>query len=94
MGYYINPPDVSKEEFFRDNGIRVSPEEVRAYQYSPEEKLLPVCLVCNWNFSAAGIAYDPLEREAFLAPDPRPMQWFLVSKEKLQEFLPTPRKEG
>lgn len=86
MGLYINPPDMTKEEFLARHGTRVSESEVREFQYGVRTQL-PVCLVHNGAFTAAGIADIPSERAAFLHSDPRPKKWFLVDREVLKPYM-------
>lgn len=86
MGAYINPPrPQTKEQFLEANGIPVSLEEVRDWNARPEG-CLPVCLVDNGYFTAAGICYSPAELKVFTAPgDPRPASFFYVEQDKLLE---------
>lgn len=86
MGYYINPEKCSKEQWLADNGQVITPAEARDFNYSGER--LPVCLVSNGAFTAAGIGYCREETDAFLYPDGRPRMFFSVEKEKLKEFIP------
>ena len=84
MGYYINPQDGStKEEWLKKHGREISPSEVYGHDYATE---LPVCLVDNGDFTAAGIAYDEREAKAFLYPDRRKKLWYLASREVLKPF--------
>lgn len=85
MGYYIDPKDMSKEEWLIRNGQRVSQSDAK--QHSIGDKVL-VCLVDNGVFTAAGIAYCDRDRDAFLHPDPRPKHWYLVKRELLKQFCP------
>lgn len=79
MGAYINPVNQSKEDWLRDNGTETNvPASVDA---KPDH--LPVCLVLNPGFSAAGIAFDERELQAFTYPDGRPKKWFWVETKKL-----------
>lgn len=87
MGYYINPPVVSKETWLIENGVHIS--ETEAHAVFDEGVDLPVCLVDNCMFTAAAVAYDVREFEAFSMPDDdRPKYWFRVPREKLIEFYP------
>jgi sugar lactone lactonase YvrE len=87
MGVYINPKNQSKEDWLRENCISVS-------RYTPvfdqTKEILPVCLVDNGIFTAAGIAFSEREREAFLDPtDRREKLWFEVKTSKLLEVEPS-----
>lgn len=80
MGCYVNPTNMSKEDWLRQHGRRVSIDDVEI-----AESELPVCLVDNGMFRAAGVAYDERELEAFSVPsDTRPKVWFMVSREALR----------
>lgn len=86
MGYYINPPNMSKDDFLASEGTEITTEEAAAFDYSDTDTL-PVCLVDNGLFTAAAIAYNKQERDYFLEPDPRAMRWFLVKKVLLDPYL-------
>jgi hypothetical protein len=84
MGYYINPEDQSKEAFLKQHGTPISADHAASFDFTTNQ--LPVCLVDNIAFTAAGIAYDTKERDAFLRPDRRLKRWFLVDKEALKPY--------
>jgi len=65
MGYYINPRGMKKEEWLEENATRLegTPE------WPPPNGYYYVCLVENPTFTAAGVAYDERQFEAFCAPD-------------------------
>lgn len=85
MGYYVNPKEKTKEEFLKEHGIEV-PLDFR-WEDLPSG-MLPVILVDNIMFTAAGIAFDEFEFKAFMHPqDTRSKRIFLVETEKLLEFL-------
>lgn len=81
MGYYINPSNMSKEIWLAEHGKRVPQEEISSHDYSGST--IPVCLVHNGAFTAAGVVYCSREAEAFLEPDGRMKIWFLVEKKAL-----------
>jgi len=92
MGYYINPPNMTKEEFLLMYGELISLAEVKkqikegVINFSSGR--LPVCLIDNGPFTAAAIAYEEGEIYAFSQPDDyRPKIWFLVDKELLNPYL-------
>lgn len=86
MGYYINPPKLTKEEFLEKHGRPLLSGEVLAFDWERNE--LPVCLVDNGLFTAAAIAINVRERDAFLRPnDHRPKVWFAVSTTDLKPYL-------
>ena len=86
MGYYVNPTDTSKEAFLHEEGREITDEEARNFDFSKDE--LPVCLVDNYMFTAAAIAYDPRERDIFLEPDGRSRKWYAVPRSQLKRWLP------
>lgn len=88
MGYYIDPTNgQTKEEWLTEHGIRLMgvPETID----EGGEDLLPVCLVNNGAFNAAGIAFSNAELRVFASPrDTRPKVWYLVEKKDLFEVQP------
>ncbi len=84
MGIYINPPDMSKEEWLKENAsegpLLLMPQRGNVPQGSRR-----VCLVDNRAFSAAGVAFDEDEAAAFNDPDGRDKRWFIVTDELLEE---------
>jgi hypothetical protein len=88
MGCYVNPPGGNKLAWLREHGIPAQPNE---YETPPGEDVLMVCHVQNPMFGAAAVCFDRQEFEHFTLPfvdDPRPKQWFWVSKAKLLEVSP------
>ena len=83
MGYYIDPDNCSKEEWLRDNATRIQPQEAMD---SLTNNTIPICLVHNGAFTAAGIAYDKREIEEFSRPDGRPKIWFKADRELLRPW--------
>ena len=83
MGFYINPPDEHKEDFLNREGI-AAPSNMKLSWQSVPDGYLPVVLINNGMFTAAGIAYSEDELKAFTRPDDhRPKQIFFVKIEKL-----------
>lgn len=81
MGYYVNPPDESKESFLSRNGIPIS---VGLKWADLPKGSLPVVLVHNGPFTAAAIAYSEAELKVFSDPsDRRQKKYFVVKVEKL-----------
>lgn len=84
MGAYINPADLTKEQWLEQNHEIFQSYPPASFDERPG--CLPVCLVDNELFTAAGIAYDARELEAFTQPtDRRHKTWFWVNKEKLMD---------
>lgn len=84
MGYYINPPDTAKEEFLQVHGRAIARTQAASHDFSGPD--LPVCLMDNGAFTAAGIAYCKEEVTEFLQEDGRRRSWWLVSREKLSPY--------
>jgi len=88
MGYYMNPPADSPEEFrhgklawLRKHGQEL--EGAPVWDQIPKDSCAVVC-VNNGPFQAIAIAYKPLELQYFadtFQGDQRPKTWFIVSKE-------------
>jgi len=82
MGAYVNPKTGTKEEFLHMKGTKITRSEAAQWDNFTSQFL--VCLVLNQSFSAAAIAYDQRERDAFFHPDDkRPMEFYIVSKSDL-----------
>jgi hypothetical protein len=88
MGYYINPRNETKEEFLKKNGKSIT--NILSFRFNDVEPgYLPVVLLDNGHFTAAGICYDEREFLDFIDPnDSRPKTLFVVSIEKLLEVEP------
>jgi hypothetical protein len=82
MGCYVNPPSESKEAFLQREGRRVSTSDAGTIDFETSAEL-PVCLVNNGMFTAAGVAYDREEFNAFANPDGRSKVWYMVDRMKL-----------
>lgn len=80
MGCYINPRTEPKEVWLRNNGgtPSLTPGMVT-------ETHVPVCLVDNGMFSAAGVAYSEAEKNEFAREDGRAKLWYHVEREKVRE---------
>lgn len=83
MGYYINPPNISKEAWLEQNATQIPRPE-----WPADPDVAIVCMVDNGPFRAAGICYSREEMQSFAAPDlvsgrQRPRTWWIVSKDKL-----------
>lgn len=91
MGVYINPTNgQTKEQWLEENAIELPyPPTIRDL----DEKHSMVCLVNNWQFTAAGVAYDEVELREFLHDDGREKRWFMVDTEKLLDPAVSPLKE-
>lgn len=77
MGAYVNPPDMSKEQWLAENAAPTTNPTLTATH-------LPVCLIQMPRFSAAAIAYSQHELAAFQwEGDLREKQWFMAPIDKL-----------
>ena len=90
MGCYVDPLYETKEEFLKREGQVVTSDYIfRNYQYIKQEGSLPVILIDNGNFTAAGVAYTECEFELFTVKDDnRPKRFFIVPIEKLMTVSP------
>lgn len=82
MGAYIDLANQTKEAWLRKNAIPVTstPKTI-----DDVPGFLLVCLVDNGPFTAAGIAFDERELQAFLSPDGRYKEWWWAPKDKLMD---------
>lgn len=90
MGYYINPSDMSKEQFLEENGHLITARRVEDVLSGKlfDGLCFPVCLVSNGAFTAAGIVYCSEEAKDFQGKDdPRPKIWYAVPKSKLRPYM-------
>lgn len=92
MGIYINPTNgQTKEEWLKEHATDPKEPLMRAcedinYQSVKEAGYLPVCLIDNGGFTAAGVAYNEDELKVFITRNGgRPTTWFLVPIEKLND---------
>jgi len=81
MGCYINPQGEAKEAFLEREGLKLENPV-----WTNNKGFLPVCLVSNDAFTAAGICFSKQEMQKFLDPeDDRPKKWYMVEITKLME---------
>lgn len=83
MGFYVNVSGMRKEDWLVRYGRQVPLAEATV-----TDNELPVILVDNGSFSAAGIAYCEQELEIFLREDGRAKKAFMCKREDLKPFLP------
>jgi hypothetical protein len=91
MGAYVNPKDKPKEGWLVENGVECNPPtpwaEIASVATSigQDDHFLPVVLMDNGMFTAAGVAYSEREYKEFLDPnDMRPKRVFMVQLGKLK----------
>ncbi len=88
MGYYINPPSGTKEEWLNNNGLEVTGPEWGLLATNFPGRVY-VCLVDNGPFTAAAIAYNEQEFDVFNAPDDtRPRKWYVVPSDCIIDVCP------
>lgn len=86
MGYYINPRDMTKEEWLDTKAIEV-PNPPPVYKVTSDKgEMVVVCLVDNGAFTGAGVCYSQQELEYFMMPDGRPKRWFIVLITDLEQI--------
>ena len=78
MGFYVNPPYMSKEIWLEAYPV-VDPQ---ATGFIAGDELL-VCLVDNGPFTAAAVAINKTEYDCFMRPDGRSKTWYRVPKQDL-----------
>jgi hypothetical protein len=93
MGIYINPSNMSKEQWLSLHAKGGS-SRAPASHYNEETNEVAVCLVDNGMFTAAAVAFEPRELEAFTYPDDRrPKKWFQVPVADVANVLDMPVEE-
>lgn len=85
MGIYINPRNLSKEEFLRQNAIQISRTQFIHHEFASGMREIPIALVNNGSFTAAGVCDTSRERDVFAIDDGRPKYFFLIDRDKLTE---------
>ena len=88
MGLYLNPPGMSKEDWLRQHGIRATAKQmVDEYQTQKEKGFVPIVLVDNGHFTAAGIGSNLDETRVFCDPkDPRHKLYFWAHLDHLRKI--------
>ena len=92
MGVYINPMKGTKEDWLMKKGRQVCmiwPEvTLLDFKLFTEKNELPVILVNNGTFTAAGVAFNEQEYEMMTERErnKRPKILFAVSKKKLKKI--------
>lgn len=92
MGIYINPKDMTKEQWLVENGLPIPEAWIKEMTQDAFKKyfgsFLPVCLVDNGPFTAAGIGFSFEETRRWFNPeDFRPKLIFFVNFDFLKEFF-------
>lgn len=85
IGCYVNPKNESKEAWLEKHGTVIPISIDAPYNDYCEDECLPVILVDNGLFTAAGVAFDEREFKDFNNPtDPRPKKGYKVKIEDLK----------
>lgn len=88
MGYYIETGTFKGKAQWILNNCKGS-HGVIGRPTSVDAGMVPVCVVDNGPFDAAGIAFNPREAEAFDLPsDPRLRQWLIIRIEDAEDMCP------
>lgn len=89
MGYYIeDQKDKTKREWLEANCLEKTSYST-PFSWYKDRNCLPVVLINNGFFLAAGIAFNEREFEAFtLVSDPRPKEFYAVDKKILKSVNP------
>lgn len=95
MGYYINMEGMQaagKADFIFKNvkGARFQspPPDEEGFDYIMENGFIPVCVVGNGIFDAAGFCFSWDETQVFIRPDGRPRSWLVVPTSWAVEHSP------
>jgi len=92
VGYYIQGPTRGKGLFLQaQHGAMEVPPHVAASAVHSIDTI-PVCVVDNGAFEAAGVAYDGEEFEAFcLMGDARPKKWYVMNRQLAYDLCNFPK---
>jgi hypothetical protein len=94
MGFYINPADMTKEEWFDKNVQRYSNTPVE-HNYLKDDDLVCCVWFMNPGFTALGIAFSKNELVAFSDPsDPRLKRWGYFPRKIVEPYLFGQKIEG
>lgn len=85
MGAYVNPKNMTKEQWLNDNALLL---DIPPRWEELEEGDVFVCLINNLAFTAAAIAYNEKEFDYFMQPDTRPRTWYIAVIEDLRPVSP------
>lgn len=87
MGIYINPRDMTKEDWLVANATTMQ-DEAPASHFRAHDKHIAVCLVNNDGFTAAAVCFSERERQVFThETDLRPKLWFWVPIQTVSDVL-------
>lgn len=88
MGFYINPPDMTKEDWLIKHNVKIFTTPP-SFESIREKNLILICLVDNGLFTTAGICYSQREIDAFNQPkDLRLKLWCCVPQEEVFKLMP------
>lgn len=94
MGFYINPTDMTKEEWF-DNNVQRYSIDPPEHHYLKDDDYVCCVWVLNPGFSALAIAYSDNELKAFSHPEDRRIKRYGYFPRKLVEpYLHGQKIEG
>ena len=86
MGCYVDPPDMQKEDWLQKNAREFVQVEGAKAACGAEDKI--VILFDNGPFTAAAVAFNERELEAFTRPtDDRPKRFFTVAIDALKTVV-------
>ena len=96
MGCYVNPKGMKNDKWVTANGKYICDiseyDDVPVYRGLCNNNRLPVVLVDNGSFYAAGVCFDEQEYNRFtLSSDPRPRTIYTVDKELLKTVVDVPQ---
>jgi hypothetical protein len=86
MGCYINPKGESKEDWLGSEAVPLPSEPPECFR--PLDGWMIVCLIDNYAYTAAGVAFNDRELAAFKSLDDRPKWWFVAPIEAIKKVSP------
>lgn len=94
MGFYINPKNQFKEEWFQQNMQRFQGRTPPEHHYLKDDDYVACCLFHNGGFTALGIAYCKRELEDFAFLDGRQKFWAYFPYKLVEPYLFGQKVEG
>ena len=94
MGFYINPKDMSKEEWFEKNKQRFVGHVAPVNHYLKDDDYVVCVLVDNGPFTALAICYSNYEMRSLNMNDGRWKIWAYFPRKIVEPYLHGQKIEG
>lgn len=89
MGYYIETTvSKNKTKWLCEHALGEIQSNAEVAADNATNNKIPICVMDNGPFEAAGIAFNYEELQAFAYPDSRRKQWLLLPREEIIKHCP------